>query len=321
MSCIVKVVLGGTGGTWRTQAADGATTPLPFDSLSAVVQEIRSSLSADTVSHIELSVSPEEELRSPASVGLVGIGMVRRPFEALPIAAKLSVAGTIDIEGTPTAPLDEHALRAALPELVDRHRLRGLAVSGTNSNRNPVHEMQAACVMREVSGLPVIEGRYWGNDLDVRRRAMSAFQGLAQALRLRDATHAFLSGEAGDAIPPVRVRLSPELLAAISACAELDELARLAGGDAVPPARARITRSPSGYACQCIDGCFEFESITAARTFAEEHLRRLMANRAERMHQALHGVCVEAQERYTYVKGRRGPVRVYLETLIVARAK
>lgn len=271
----------------------------------------------------DLRVTPEAIDARIERVGAVCIGLAQRAFERLAVPGRLALTGTIDINGQETAALADDELRTGLPPLLEARRIEGFAVSGANSNRNPLHEKQAAARIRELTGLHVLEARFWGDALDAGRRAMAAAHGLATLLVLRDLHHqAAAIQEMLPNAPTPRASLSdPALLAAILDAPDLADLAALLDWSAdVGSLTARITRGERTYVCHCTDGAFEFESITLARRFADEHLREQWAGVAGRLGHAAGNVQVTSHDRYTFVRGKRGPVRVYLETIVTARA-
>ena len=63
------------------------------------------------------------------------------------------IAGGHDPHGSPLAPLDAAALRTALADLPSH--IEAVAITAQFSVRNPAHELEAAQIVREVTGLPV----------------------------------------------------------------------------------------------------------------------------------------------------------------------
>ena len=63
------------------------------------------------------------------------------------------IAGGHDPHGSPLAPLDAAALRTALADLPSH--IEAVAITAQFSVRNPAHELEAAQIVREVTGLQV----------------------------------------------------------------------------------------------------------------------------------------------------------------------
>ncbi len=111
-------------------------------------------------------------------VGLIMIGYDRHQEAVAEMAARLPLAepvfinGGHDYYGREEQPLDEQALRRAVDAL--EPAVRGWAVSGHFSVKNPAHEMAAAQIVKSLSDKPVTMGRDLTGRLDAVRRAATA---------------------------------------------------------------------------------------------------------------------------------------------------
>jgi N-methylhydantoinase A/oxoprolinase/acetone carboxylase beta subunit len=110
-------------------------------------------------------------------VALVFIGFSDADFtraglaEALGSDPVLRLAGGHSHAGIEAAPLDEAALRAALPALTG---VVGFAVAAQFGNRNPAHEVRAREIIRAVTGRPVTCAHELSARLNGPRRALTA---------------------------------------------------------------------------------------------------------------------------------------------------
>ncbi|MEQ8603376.1 MAG: hydantoinase/oxoprolinase family protein [Marivibrio sp.] len=111
-------------------------------------------------------------------VALVLVGQNREALERAGLAQALGgdpalfVDGGHNPDGSERTPLDEAALRAALPEL--RKKAAAVAVSGYFAVRNPTHEQRVRDLIRQETGMPVSCGHELANALDAPRRALTA---------------------------------------------------------------------------------------------------------------------------------------------------
>ncbi|MCR9220343.1 MAG: hydantoinase/oxoprolinase family protein [Alphaproteobacteria bacterium] len=111
-------------------------------------------------------------------VGLVLIGQSREALDRAGLSQAVGgdpvvlVGGGCGPDGLERAPLDEAALRAALPML--KQKAAAVAVSGYFAVRNPVQEARARDLIRAETGLPVSCGHELANALDAPRRALTA---------------------------------------------------------------------------------------------------------------------------------------------------
>jgi len=111
-------------------------------------------------------------------VALVLIGQRREALERAGLAQALGgdpalfVDGGHNPDGGERAPLDEAALRAALPDL--QKKAAAVAVSGYFAVRNPTHEQRVRDLIRRETGMPVTCGHELASALDAPRRALTA---------------------------------------------------------------------------------------------------------------------------------------------------
>lgn len=275
------------------------------------------------IDSIELRVRDSDIEVELSHIGVVLIGVPPRAAEKLQFPTKINHSAAIDVQGAVQSPLNETLLRSQLAELAQSPSApRAWSVSGMNSHRNPLHEQRAASIVREVTAKPAIEGRFWSDSLNAVQRARMAGQTAAYAVRLAAlaAVSDRISAKLG---APLTIRTAPPESAAIAAllhCPLSSSLRQLFEGvqHEGPSLQARVTRSEKGYSCHCTDGCFEFESITQARSFAAQHLREQMVKQLGASEAA---VTITQEDRYSQVRGKRGPVRVFLESIITASCK
>jgi hypothetical protein len=178
-----------------------------------------------------------------------------------------------------------------------------------NSAMNPAHEAAAAVIARATPELSVAEGRYF-------REAGSAVERAAAAWRAA----VFLSAarsmieQTGAVAASIVVAGDPSILLPLAAQGELRRLG-VAHVSAALQCEARITRlGREGYACHGDEGRFEFESLLAAKQFAESYLRAQL----QRQGGDPAGVQVRINDRYGRGKGKKNETRVFLESHITA---
>ncbi|MDO8363816.1 MAG: hydantoinase/oxoprolinase family protein [Actinomycetota bacterium] len=92
--------------------------------------------------------------------------------EALGADPAIILAGGHDPHGNAVAPLDVEALAEALAGIADR--VEAFAVTSQFSVRNPQHELQAAAVVRAVTGKPVTLSHHLSARLNGPKRAVTA---------------------------------------------------------------------------------------------------------------------------------------------------
>ncbi|MHB8763051.1 MAG: hydantoinase/oxoprolinase N-terminal domain-containing protein [Deferrisomatales bacterium] len=152
-----------------------------------------------------------------ARAGLVLVGY-DPPLPPLPGSPPLlAVAGGHDYWGKERQPLDLEDLAARLPGFAAG--LDAVAVAAVFSVRNPDHELAAARLVAERTGLPVVCGHRLSGRLDVLRRATTAWWNarlISLLTRLVDATEAVLAG-AGVRAPLMVVRGDGTLMSAATA--------------------------------------------------------------------------------------------------------
>jgi len=103
-------------------------------------------------------------------VGLISIGY--GPTGQMPADEVVLIRGGHNAEGEELRPLDEDALGAALARL--RPLVDGYAVSAYFGVLNPEHELQAAQLIRERTGAPVVCGHELSPQLGMHERAATA---------------------------------------------------------------------------------------------------------------------------------------------------
>jgi len=110
-----------------------------------------------------------------ASAGLLLLGYDDYAVQQVGFAPVCRVRGRIDITGEELEPLDEDGVHSAVASLVEEHRVQAVAISGMCSVMNPVHELRAAQIVRQIyPGLPVVCGHDLSLELDAIRRARTA---------------------------------------------------------------------------------------------------------------------------------------------------
>lgn len=318
----IDACLPGTAG-----APTAAASRVPDgDAYAAAVEDVLvelASVSRDEIGIVQIEVPPVTPAHALPAVGVAAIGLPSRPLASLPNPT-VSVSGTIDVTGAETAPLDPQAVRRLACDLANEHRLAGMVVTGINSMMNPAHESQAAAVIRETTGLMVLEARYIPGTSSAVERAARAAATLQRVILLRAVAGAVRAvfTQIGRRPPGMQAcRLDAALWAALTSS---DTVTSGPLGLTLEPApitiQARITRPLQGaYACHCEDGRYDFESLGKAKVFGETHLRGLVAARAARAGRETPAIETRIEDRYTEIRGRKGPVRVYLETLLSAR--
>ncbi len=276
------------------------------------------------IEQVEIALDDNSDTSAPIEnhrIGAVLIGFPPRAVKKFTLTPKLVAEAAVDVTGEITRPLEEEAFRSDLKQFVERHHLDALAISGINSGMNPAHELRTAQIARSVAKLPVIEARYVAPDLDGIRRAAAAAKAAEHLLILYELVPVIRRWlrRRNSEIP---IQLSIDTATRLApAAADFPDLAPLLGS--IPlHAHARITRVQSGcYACHCDDGRFDFDSLVAAKQFGREHLRDQVLAQARRAGLPEPQVHVEISDRYTQVKGRKRPVRVYLESHVTARTE
>jgi hypothetical protein len=270
------------------------------------------------------SAAPEPGPESYPAIGLVVIGITGRPLQRIRVPA-LAINGTVDAVGNEASPLETDRVPREVPSFVATHRLQGLAVNGAGSRMNPAHERVTAELARACTGVPVLGARYLPECQDAIERGLLAAETLRRVLLLRRLAAALrgLLVQATRHAPPMRIAGPDEAL--VAAFASRDELAAILHWFTLGPvtvrASARVTRPEQGrYSCHCDDARYDFEGITEAKAFGETHVRDAAIRRAGRIGMEDPHVTVETTDRFTEIRGRKGPVQVYIESNIVAVA-
>jgi len=152
-----------------------------------------------------------------ARAGLILVGY-DPPLPRLPGSPPLlAIRGGHDYWGEERQPLDRGALESELDGFLPG--LQAVAVAAVFSVRNPEHELAAARVVAERSGLPVVCGHLLSSRLDVIRRATTAWWNarlIPLLTGLIRATEAVLAG-AGIRAPLMVVRGNGTLMSAATA--------------------------------------------------------------------------------------------------------
>ena len=94
--------------------------------------------------------------------------------DGLPIAPTAMIPGVMNIEGVAGEPTNCEATLAAAAEMIERHEVGAIAISGYGATANPEHELQAAQWVRDRTGLPVVCGHALTGRLNFRTRAVTA---------------------------------------------------------------------------------------------------------------------------------------------------
>lgn len=276
------------------------------------------------IERVELNCAAQEpgEAVAVETAGAVLIGFAPRVAGQIRAGVRLVVDGQIDVSGNEIRPLDEARLRA---ELSETDGPGAWAVSGVNSTLNPAHEQQAAELIRQVTGRPVLEGRYFRDAGSAIDRATAALAASGWLMAACESAGSIRRGLDAAGLSHLIHVVPPDALASALMPAGAGELLRGCGAvldSAELRAEARITRaSRDAYACHCSDGRYEFESLVAAKAFADRHLRDLLLEQARRAGLENIAVQVELQDRFGRGQGRKGPMRVYLETAVAAWAE
>lgn len=258
-------------------------------------------------------------------VGVVLVGYPETSAARVAVPARLSVRGGISSDGEATQPVDLRALEGELPRLVRSAHPKAVAVSGMHSPLNPAQEAQAAECVRTVIHLPVVEARYLPSDLSAVRRAIMAASAADLLLTAGEVARSIRACPPEKGLPP------PVLACENEGILNLLVGPEVAGEQAwpgLPPieahavrVRARVVRSDQrDYLCLCDDGRHRFAAPGEARAFAEQHVREVAATRARRIGLDAPSVEVHSEDRFAHGRGRRGPMRVFLETRVTARA-
>lgn len=127
------------------------------------------------------------------------------------------VEGGHNNNGDEKAPLDEAALREAVANCAEK--VSAFAISAQFASRNPSHEIAARHIVREVAGKPVTCGHELSSNLDMPRRALTAFLNarlVPLITELIDAVSNFLADRGIDA-PVMVVRGDGSLMTAETA--------------------------------------------------------------------------------------------------------
>ncbi|MEQ9489384.1 MAG: hydantoinase/oxoprolinase family protein [Alphaproteobacteria bacterium] len=93
--------------------------------------------------------------------------------EAIGNDPTIFVGGGHNNNGDEKTPLDTVALKAAIETCADR--VSAFAISSQFASRNPSHEIAARNIVRDVCGKPVTCGHELSSNLDMPRRALTAF--------------------------------------------------------------------------------------------------------------------------------------------------
>ncbi len=105
-----------------------------------------------------------------AEVGLIQIGF--ESVQDLPTPYYASVPGGCNIKGRIKEELDLDAAKNAILEMKDQ--VDAFAISGYLSVRNPIHEMQVADLISELTGYPVVAAHQLSTDLGIHERTVTA---------------------------------------------------------------------------------------------------------------------------------------------------
>lgn len=127
------------------------------------------------------------------------------------------ISGGHNNNGDEKAPLDKVALREAVSTYADN--VSAFAISSQFASRNPSHEIAARAIVREVCGKPVTCGHELSSNLDMPRRALTAFLNarlVPLITELIDAVSNFLADRGIDA-PVMVVRGDGSLMTAETA--------------------------------------------------------------------------------------------------------
>ena len=108
------------------------------------------------------------------SAGLILLGYPAMTEEQVPFEPRANVAGAMSITGEPLEPLDEAGVLAAARQMIERHRITALAISGFASIMNPAHEQRAAEIVQAATGLPVVQAHHLSMRLGAAERAVTA---------------------------------------------------------------------------------------------------------------------------------------------------
>lgn len=277
---------------------------------------------------VELRI--EADVTAPCTaapaVGLVLIGLPLRVIENLEYPAVLPIDGTVDVVGAVTRPLDAEALTATLPRFIANSEIAGLVVTGMNAGMNPAVEIEAAALCEQVGQLPVLRGCHGPRQSSAPERATSAAAALGWALLAAECVERVVarSDQMGAPRSVLITGGDTPLAAAFDALGRCPRYARLGFVHSVGELEAtiRITRPERGcYACHCHDGRHDFDSLQAARDFGSLWLRELLTSKAAAAGMDRVTVDVEAEDRFARGQGRKGPMRVYLETILVGRLR
>ncbi len=112
-------------------------------------------------------------------VCLVMIGQTEAALERAGLREAIGGDPTIFVNGghnnngDEKAPLDTTALKAAIEAVADK--VSAFAISSQFASRNPSHEITARNIVRDVCGKPVTCGHELSSNLDMPRRALTAF--------------------------------------------------------------------------------------------------------------------------------------------------
>ncbi len=259
----------------------------------------------------------------PPRVGVVLIGYAESAARRIGDAPALCVGGQVDVTGDELSLWDAAGLEAGIAGFVSEHGVDAAVVSGMNSPMNPAHEAGAARLCRERAALPALEARFLGAELNAVervRQGIAAMRGLmllralAAEIRRGDQGH---GGQAAIRIVGVETKwagawVACDLLAGWGAEPAVDALT----------VSARITRlADKSYGCHCDDRRYAFDSLLEAKRFAEAHLEATVRERMRRCGLTVASVEVQAEDRFAHGKGRKGPMRVFLESHVRAAAR
>lgn len=151
------------------KAIDAVLSDAPKDALSRIaLVSISTTLATNAV--VESHGQP---------VCLIMIGQTKNALDRAGLRQAIGndptifVSGGHNNSGDEKAPLDSVALRTAIENCADR--VSAFAISSQFASRNPAHEIAARNIIREVCGKPVTCGHELSSNLDMPRRALTAF--------------------------------------------------------------------------------------------------------------------------------------------------
>lgn len=106
--------------------------------------------------------------------GLILLGYPQWTLEQVGFAPYAMVAGAMSITGEPLESLGEAGVVRAARTMIETHKVTALAVSGYAAIMNPRHEIRAAEILQQETGLPVVQGHHLSMRLGAADRAVTA---------------------------------------------------------------------------------------------------------------------------------------------------